>query len=87
MYKDNNIQEVDSQYWIRGKYSHIIIIFFLQNRRSMYTEQDRYTTDLFTPRPVQDDYKPVLVFSFPPKSDVLLLQLSETLLQIHILWY
>ena len=28
MYKDNNIQEVDSQFWIRGKYSHIIIIFF-----------------------------------------------------------
>jgi len=40
-----------------------------------------------THRPVPDDYKLVLVFSTLPKSDLLQLQLPETLLQIHILWY
>ena len=42
---------------------------------------------LTTPRPVQIDYKLVLVFSTFPKSNVLRLQLLETQRRMHILWY
>ena len=42
---------------------------------------------MLTPRPVQDDYKLVLVFSTLQTSDLLQLHLPETLQQIHVLWY